>query len=243
MPREIPHRLGGLVDAQEAAGWEAALEQADRTGSEAAPNTGSLPDAGMPAAEEPAAALSSASAAALAALRLAEAEATRAAILKARFRCAIMLSRFIAVGEVSLSAWAIGVGCHMVRSKVASLTQCMLSMLYNRQPHAWSLRNAGYQRPFVLAYTYLMMPLCWKWCCRSMVCLSVSTDELQAEGLVAMVGWVEQLVDAAERHISVMQVAPLPAMPPFCPVTVSIAGTDAVLWPPQPLAIPRRPFS
>ena len=29
---------------------------------------------------------------------------------------------------------------------------------------------------------------------------------MQAEGLVAMVGWVEQLVNAAERHISVMQV-------------------------------------
>ncbi len=70
--------------AQEAAGWEAALDQAGRPVDEAAPDGRALPDATAPAADETAAQLSGPSAAALAALRTAEAEATRAAVLKAR---------------------------------------------------------------------------------------------------------------------------------------------------------------
>ncbi len=41
---------------------------------------------------------------------------------------------------------------------------------------------------------------------------------MQAEGLVAMVGWVEQLVEAAERHISVMQVIFLADVAPLSPL-------------------------
>ena len=69
---------------QEAAGWEAALDQAGRHAGEAAPGGQTLPDSTAPAADGAAAQLSGASASALAALRAAEAEATRAAVLKAR---------------------------------------------------------------------------------------------------------------------------------------------------------------
>ena len=69
---------------QEAAGWEAALDQAARPAGETVADGQVVPDAAAPAADDTAAQVSGASAAALAALRAAEAEATRAAVLKAR---------------------------------------------------------------------------------------------------------------------------------------------------------------
>ena len=67
------------TNAQEAAGWEAALDQAGQSAGKMPPDGQIVPGTTATSAQ-----LSGASAAALAALWAAEAEATRAAVLKAR---------------------------------------------------------------------------------------------------------------------------------------------------------------
>jgi len=69
------------------------LDQAGRPAGDATPDGRALPDTAPPAADEAAAQLSGASAAALAALCAAEAEATRAAVLKARSSCSLCRDR------------------------------------------------------------------------------------------------------------------------------------------------------